>query len=51
MKKELDGKNNGEIRWNFEKFLINRKGELFKRFYSNLDPNQDEVRGAIESLL
>ena len=48
---DLDGKNNGEIRWNFEKFLINRKGELFKRFYSNLDPNQDEVRGAIESLL
>ena len=48
---DLDGKNNGEIRWNFEKFLINRKGELFKRFYSNLDPNKDEVRGAIESLL
>jgi len=48
---DIHGTSNGEIRWNFEKFLISRKGKLFKRFYSNLDPNQDEVTGAIESLL
>ena len=40
-----------EIRWNFEKFLVSREGKLVKRFRSSMDPNQDEVTTAIESLL
>ena len=48
---DLNGTYNGEISWNFEKFLVSRNGKLFKRFYSNLDPNQDELIRAIESLL
>ena len=48
---DLDGKSNGEIRWNFEKFLVNRDGTLFKRFRSSLDPNQKQIIQAIESLL
>ena len=45
------GRSIGEIRWNFEKFLVSRKGKLVRRFRSSLDPNQDEITSAIESLL
>tara|TARA_Y100001970_G_C14202175_1_gene841762 strand:+ start:777 stop:1319 length:543 start_codon:yes stop_codon:yes gene_type:complete len=49
-----EGKNGGkesEIRWNFEKFIISRKGELIKRFRSSIDPSEKEISLAIESLL
>ena len=48
---DLDGKSKGEIRWNFEKFLVNRDGNLFKRFRSSIDPNHKQITQAIESLL
>ena len=48
---DSNGRSKGEIRWNFEKFLVNREGKLFKRFRSSLDPNQKQITLAIESLL
>ena len=48
---DSNGKSRGEIRWNFEKFLVSREGKLVKRFRSSVDPNQDEISRAIESLL
>ena len=48
---DLNGRSKGEIRWNFEKFLVNREGKLFKRFRSSIDPSQKEITKAIESLL
>ena len=48
---DINGKSIGEIRWNFEKFIITRKGKLFKRFRSSIDPNQIEITRSIESLL
>ncbi len=48
---DSNGKNMGEIRWNFEKFLVGRDGKLFKRFRSSVDPNKDELKKAIELLL
>ena len=36
---------------NFEKFLLSREGKLIKRFRSSVDPNQNELIMAIESLL
>lgn len=41
----------GPITWNFNKFLINRKGEIVKRFSSNQKPDSDEVVAAIEEAL
>lgn len=35
--------NTGEIAWNFEKFLINEKGELVHRFRSKINPMSPEV--------
>ncbi|MDX1639467.1 MAG: glutathione peroxidase, partial [Balneolaceae bacterium] len=41
----------GEIKWNFEKFLIDREGNLIHRFRSKVKPQSDELLSAIESAL
>ncbi|NBQ52201.1 MAG: hypothetical protein EBU49_01285 [Proteobacteria bacterium] len=47
-----DGKNfNGEISWNFEKFLINRKGEVVGRFDPAIKPLDSKVTNRIEEIL
>jgi len=48
---DSNGRSMGEIRWNFEKFLVSPEGKLVRRFRSSLDPNQDDITSAIESLL
>ena len=41
----------GDIRWNFEKFLVGRDGEVLARFAPAVDPEADEVVGAIDQAL
>ena len=41
----------GSIRWNFEKFLIDRNGILQRRFRSQTKPDDDTVIESITSLL
>jgi len=41
----------GDIRWNFEKFLVDRNGKLVHRFRSNVEPDSKELLNAIESYL
>lgn len=41
----------GDIRWNFEKFLIGPDGEVRARFGPRTTPDAPEVVGAIESSL
>ena len=41
----------GVITWNFNKFLINRKGEIIGRFSSKQTPDSPEVTAAIETAL
>ena len=41
----------GEVEWNFEKFLINRKGDAIARFKSSVEPDSLEIKQAIEGLL
>ncbi len=41
----------GEIKWNFEKFLINKQGKLIHRFRSDVTPQSDEIKKAIEKEL
>ena len=41
----------GEVKWNFEKFLINRKGEVVNRFGSKVSPSGDELSKAVEAEL
>lgn len=41
----------GDIKWNFEKFLINKEGKLIRRFRSASKPDSEEVVSAIKELL
>ena len=41
----------GDIRWNFEKFLVDRSGEPVRRFSPLVEPESDEILDAVESLL
>jgi len=41
----------GDIRWNFEKFLVGRDGEIVARFSPVVEPEAAEVTEAIESAL
>jgi len=41
----------GDIKWNFNKFLIGRDGKVLKRFESKITPDSSEMTGAIEKAL
>jgi glutathione peroxidase len=41
----------GDIRWNFEKFLVSREGDVVARFSPLVEPANDELVGAIEKAL
>ena len=41
----------GEVSWNFEKFLVNKKGEVVGRFKSATAPESPELQAAIEKAL
>ena len=41
----------GDIRWNFEKFLVNRDGEVVARFSPVVEPEAAEITEAIEKEL
>jgi glutathione peroxidase len=41
----------GGVKWNFEKFLIGRDGEVVGRFRSKVTPDSPAVIGAIETAL
>jgi len=42
---------NGDIKWNFEKFLISKNGEVVARYRSAVEPLSDEIVTAIETEL
>jgi len=41
----------GDVEWNFEKFLIDTKGDAVARFKSSIEPDSLEITKAIEKLL
>jgi glutathione peroxidase len=41
----------GDIRWNFEKFLVSRDGDVIARFSPMVEPGNDELVGSIEKAL
>jgi len=43
-----NGDFNGEIGWNFTKFLIDRNGNVYARFASKTKPDDEQLIGAIE---
>lgn len=49
--KETNKGFDGDIKWNFEKFLIDRDGKVIKRFEPKVKPDSEEVTEAIKEAL
>jgi glutathione peroxidase len=49
--KEINPAFGGDITWNFNKFLIDRKGNIVARFSSKDKPDSEAVTQAIEKYL
>ena len=47
---DADGQG-GDVQWNFEKFLISRKGEVIGRYSPNMKPDDAVLAGDIEKAL
>ena len=41
----------GDVEWNFEKFLINREGDVISRFKSSIETDSIQIKKEIEKLL
>jgi glutathione peroxidase len=48
---ETDPQFPGEIKWNFEKFLIDRNGKIIGRFEPKMEPDNPKIITAIEKAL
>ena len=48
MKKELNGYRDSEVKWNFQKYLIDENGNLIKIFSPALDPLSEDILKLIE---
>ena len=48
-KMDMDYKNNGNIKWNFTKFLIDREGEIVARFEPTV--SLKDVKAKVEAVL
>jgi glutathione peroxidase len=46
-----DGSKPQKVKWNFEKFLVSRKGEVLARFPSAVEPDSEELIEALEKAL
>jgi glutathione peroxidase len=49
--KETNPASAGEIKWNFNKFLVGKHGEILARFEPKVEPTSPEVKQAIEKAL
>ena len=49
--KKTSGKFAGPVKWNFQKFLISRRGKVIGRFEPGLDPLDKKCTSAIEKAL
>lgn len=49
--KDTDPQFGGDIKWNFTKFLFDRKGNPIARFEPNVTPDSPQVTAAIEAAL
>ncbi len=45
------GGKQGEVRWNFEKFLVDQEGNPVGRFDSSMRPNHPQIISQLEALL
>ena len=46
--KDLNGKTSSTVKWNFQKYLVNKSGELLNYFYSMTGPLSNKITCLIE---
>jgi len=46
--KDLNGKTSSTVKWNFQKYLVNKSGELLNYFYSMTGPLSNKITSLIE---
>lgn len=46
-----EGPSPGEVRWNFEKYLVDRQGVIRSRYYSSVVPLSEEIISDVEQAL
>lgn len=49
--KKLNGRINSKPKWNFHKYLINKKGEVVDYFLTTTSPNGSKIKRKIKALL
>jgi glutathione peroxidase len=49
MKKELNGYRDSDVKWNFQKYLIDENGHVIKIFGAPIDPLSEDVLKMIEA--
>jgi glutathione peroxidase len=49
--KETNPKFSGDIRWNFDKFLVDKRGRIIARFHPRVKPEDPQLIKAIEQAL
>ena len=45
--KELNGKSNSTIKWNFQKYIVDEKGELLNYFFSTTKPMSPKITSLV----
>lgn len=43
-KKEENGRKNSSVKWNFQKYLVDEKGELIDYYYSTTSPTSSKIK-------
>ena len=46
--KELNGKSNSTIKWNFQKYIVDEKGELINYFFSTTKPMSPKITSLVK---
>ncbi|MGK9367426.1 glutathione peroxidase [Melioribacter sp. Ez-97] len=46
-----EGIEKGDVKWNFEKFIVDKNGKVAARYRSPVKPDSKEITGLIEKLL
>ena len=46
--KEINGKSNSTVKWNFQKYLVDEKGEFINYFYSTTKPMSSKIVNLIK---
>ena len=46
--KKYNNKMDSDVKWNFQKYLLNEKGELVEMFPSDVKPDDAKIIAAIE---